>query len=144
MDTKDFVLEEGLEDFGQEGSDATPDGTVERAGMVPFQEEDAEEESLILKLSKPFVFEGKTYTEVDLSGLENTTGRDLSVVGKIMSKKYPRMNPAILETTKEYAEYMAAGVTHLPVEFFQRLPARDSIRLKSTVVGFLYGGDGEN
>lgn len=144
MDTKSFVLEDGLEDFGQEGEDAVLDKTAERADMALVQEEDAEEENLLLKLSKPYTFEGRKYTEVDLSGLEGTTGRDLSVVGKIMAKKCPGMNPATLELTKEYAEYMAAGVTHLPVEFFQRLPARDSIKLKGKVVGFLYGGDGEN
>ena len=36
-----------------------------------------EEGDLVVKLSKPFVFENKTYTEVDLRGLEDLNGEDL-------------------------------------------------------------------
>ena len=43
-----------------------------------------------------------------------------------------------------YCELLAARVTGKPLEFFQRLPARDAIALKSKIVGFLYGGDGNN
>ena len=39
---------------------------------------------------------------------------------------------------------MAARVAHLPLEFFERLPAKEAIKLKGIVVGFLYGGAGDN
>ena len=42
----------------------------------------AEENALVMKLDKPFTFEGQTYTEVDLSGLEDTTAADLQAVGR--------------------------------------------------------------
>ena len=44
----------------------------------------------------------------------------------------------------EYAQFMAARVAHLPLEFFERLPAKEAIKLKGIVVGFLYGGAGDN
>ena len=86
----------------------------------------AEENALVMKLDKPFTFEGQTYTEVDLSGLEDTTAADLQAVGRFVTKKNPAANP------------------HLPLEFFERLPAKEAIKLKGIVVGFLYGGAGDN
>jgi hypothetical protein len=81
---------------------------------------------------------------VDLSGLEDTTGGDLQAVGRILAKKAPGLNPSTVEMTMDYAELLANRVTKLPVEFFKRLPSREAIKLKTTVVGFLYGGDGDN
>ena len=49
----------------------------------------AEENALVMKLDKPFTFEGQTYTEVDLSGLEDTTAADLQAVGRFVTKKNP-------------------------------------------------------
>ena len=46
--------------------------------------------------------------------------------------------------TLGYSCYLAARVSGLPVEFFQGLPAREAIKLKNVVTGFLYGGDGDN
>ena len=99
----------------------------------------AEENALVMKLDKPFTFEGQTYTEVDLSGLEDTTAADLQAVGRFVTKKNPAANPATVD-----AQFMAARVAHLPLEFFERLPAKEAIKLKGIVVGFLYGGAGDN
>ena len=96
----------------------------------------AEENALVMKLDKPFTFEGQTYTEVDLSGLEDTTAADLQAVGRFVTKKNPAANPATVEMTLEYAQFMAARV--------ERLPAKEAIKLKGIVVGFLYGGAGDN
>ena len=59
----------------------------------------AEENALVMKLDKPFTFEGQTYTEVDLSGLEDTTAADLQAVGRFVTKKNPAANPATVEMT---------------------------------------------
>ena len=104
----------------------------------------AEENALVMKLDKPFTFEGQTYTEVDLSGLEDTTAADLQAVGRFVTKKNPAANPATVEMTLEYAQFRAARGAHLPLEFFERLPAKEAIKLKGIVVGFLYGGAGDN
>lgn len=104
--------------------------------------EDKQEESLILKLRKPYTFEGKEYTELDLSGLEDTTAEDLAAVNRVLSKS--GVVSPMPEMTQDFCMHMAARVCKLPIEFFKRLPAREAIRLKNTVTGFLYGGDGED
>ena len=103
-----------------------------------------EKNELLLKLKKPYVFDGVTYTEIDLSGLEDVTAGTLENVGKILAKRFPGLNPATLEMEMSFCNLLAARVTSKKLEFFERLPARDAVALKSMIVGFLYGGDGDN
>lgn len=105
-------------------------------------EAETEDSTMVLKLAKPYKFEGETYTEVDLSGLEDATAADLSAVGKILAKQ--GVVSPMPEMTMDFSQYMAARVTHKPVEFFQKLPAREAVKLKNIVTGFLYGEDGDN
>ena len=109
------------------------------AGAAGDQE--GEEESLILKFKKPYKFEGREYTEVDLSAMEDMTAADLCAVAKL-SGRDTGITP-IPEMTIPYAIHMAARASKLPVEFFRGLPAQESMKLKNLVSGFLYGGDGE-
>lgn len=102
------------------------------------------EEDLVLKLSKPYNFDGQAYTEVDLHGLEDVTTATLENVGKIYGKKKPGANPALMEMDMAYCVLLAQRVSKLPLEFFNGLPARDAIKLKTLVTNFLYGGDGED
>ena len=104
--------------------------------------EDSQEESLVLKLSKPYHFEGVEYNEIDLGGLEDTTGADLTAVGRILTK-IGVISPTP-EMTLDFAQHMAARVSGQKVEFFTGLSSRDSVKLKNLVTGFLYGGDGDN
>ena len=103
--------------------------------------ENDEESELILHLRKPYLFEGKQYTQVDLRCIEDVTGAQLDGIAKFVTKKNAGANPATIEMTMEYAQVLAARVTKLPIVFFKGLPARDAIGLKNAVVGFLYGGD---
>lgn len=105
-------------------------------------EDSAAENDLIVKLSKPYVFEGKTHETLDLSALESTTAGVLQSVGKIVTKKNPGLNPALLEMSLQFCTTLAARVMAVPLEFFDNLPARDAIAVKSAVTNFLYGGDG--
>lgn len=123
---------ENLETTAAEETGATENG------------QDDQEISLVLKFKKPYTFDGKQYTEVDLSGLEDATAKDLEAVGRILEKQGKGMNPATMEMTMGYAQLLANRVTGLPLEFFKNLPAKEAMALKTTVVGFLYGGDGEN
>lgn len=110
--------------------------------LTPAAAPDTEDqEDLVLRFKKPYSFEGETYTEVDLSGLEDLSAADLCKVGK-MVKKIDGVDP-IAEMSLPYAIFMAARVTGKPIEFFQQLPAREAIKLKNLVVGFLYGEVGE-
>lgn len=103
--------------------------------------EDDEEESPVIQLKRPYLFEGKEYTEIDLSGLEDMTSVDMIAV----EKQYDRNNGGIGSVTPEmkteYAMIMAARATKMPVEFFNGLPAREGRKVKSKVMGFLYGQD---
>ena len=101
-----------------------------------------DESSTLVKFSKAYRFEGKDYTEVDLSAMEDMTAADLCAVGKIMTR-LGIVNP-VAEMTVDYAIYMAARASGKPVEFFQGLPTKEGIKLKNMVTGFLYGGDGED
>ena len=110
--------------------------------LTPAAAPDTEDqEDLVLRFQKPYSFEGETFTEVDLSGLEDLSAADLCKVGK-MVKKIDGVDP-IAEMSLPYAIFMAARVTGKPLEFFQQLPAREAIKLKNLVAGFLYGGVGE-
>lgn len=99
---------------------------------------------LIVKFRRPYHFEGKEYTQVDLSGLEDVSAGALQNVGRALLKKRPGLNPSTLEMTMDYANMLAARVTSLPLEFFERLPGKEGMKIKTAVVGFLYGGDGED
>lgn len=128
--------------------------TTERAEMEALQAaqaeagtegaEDTEPEDLILRFAKPYKFGGQEYNEVDLSGLEDVTAGVLESVGKITAKKNPGMNPALQEMSLTFCTYLAQRVAKLPLEFFTGLPAKEAIKLKTMVTGFLYGGDGED
>ncbi len=89
-----------------------------------------------IKLSKPYEFEGKTYKEIDLSGLENLKAKDLSEIDKIYIAR--DNNPATGGLTLDYAIIVAHWVTKKPLEFFENLPAKDATALKNEVVSFFY------
>ena len=116
-----------------------PAATAEEPILTNAQED---ESSTLVKFSKAYRFEGKDYTEVDLSAMEDMTAADLCAVGKIMTR-LGIVNP-VAEMTVDYAIYMAARASGKPVEFFQGLPTKEGIKLKNMVTGFLYGGDGED
>ena len=115
-------------------ADAAAESTAETEDSV----------DLIVKFRRPYQFEGQEYTQVDLSGLEDVSAGTLQNVGRALLKKRPGLNPSTIEMTMDYANMLAARVTSLPVEFFERLPGKDGMKIKTTVVGFLYGGDGED
>ena len=130
MDTTEWEAVEAMETTRAQGG--TEDG------------EDTEPEDLVLRFGKPYKFGGQEYTEVDLSGLEDVTAGMLENVGKIAAKKNPGMNPALQEMSLTFCTYLAQRVAKLPLEFFTGLPAKEAIKLKTMVTGFLYGGDGED
>ncbi len=89
---------------------------------------------LNVKLRKTFSFEGKEYTDVDLSGLENLTGRDMEEIEKTLSRE--NLDTINAELTLHGTMLYAAHATGKPIEFFQALPAVDCRRIKNTVINF--------
>lgn len=87
-------------------------------------------------LSKPYTFEDEEAVKViDLSGLEGLSGDDLIAIDKIYTSE-GNLAP-VPEMTIGYTTLIAARVTSKPVEFFRKLPARDVIKVKGAVFGFL-------
>lgn len=101
--------------------------------LLPKKDEDDE---LIVKFRKPFKFEGDTYTELDLHGLEDLNGRTLTAIEKAFNKT--GVSSFVPESTTTYAKIVATKVTGLPAEFFEDLPAGEVQKIKNAVVGFLY------
>lgn len=97
------------------------------------------ENEYILRFGKPYRFEGEVYTEVDLSGIEDITAADMIAAQKVMSKG--GTVEVLPEMSMQYACVIAARVAQKPIEFFTGLPARDAIRLKNIVTGFIFGAD---
>lgn len=98
-----------------------------------------EESPTLVTLTKPFKFEGKTYTEIDLSGLENMSASDMCAAEKHLNRS--GMFSPLPEMTAEYVCYIAAQTSDFPIEFFKALPPRDFIRVKNKVTNFFYGED---
>ena len=102
--------------------------------------EDEDEDSLIIKLKKPYKFEGKEYTEIDLSGLEDLSAADMIAVNKYMDRTATGIQ-VMPEVSLEYACVFARKATKLPVEFFTNLPPKQAIKVKNRVMGFLFGAE---
>lgn len=90
----------------------------------------------VITFKKPYSFEGKEYKEVDLSGLENLTGKDLTDADRIFvsAGNVAPMN----EMSIGYACIIAAKATGLPQEFFEGLPAKEIIKVKNEVMTFFF------
>lgn len=99
--------------------------------------EQAEDDTTIIKLSKPYLFEDKTYEEIDLSGLDNLSAEDMIAADKYLSRS--GTFSVMPEMSLEYSCFIASRATNMPVEFFRRLPPKDAIKLKNRVTSFFYG-----
>ena len=117
------------------GDDIPVAQTSEEASTALLPKKD-EEDELIVKFRKPFNFEGETYKELDLHGLEDMSGRDLTAIEKAFNKT--GVTSFVPESTTTYAKIVATRVTRLPAEFFEDLPAGEIEKIKNAVVGFLY------
>lgn len=101
--------------------------------------EEEEENELVVMFKKPFVYEGKTYTEVDLTGIEDLSGAQLCAAHRMYTKsKSVALTP---ELDPNYAAIIGHMATKLPVEFFYSLPAKELSKIKRAVSGFFFGED---
>lgn len=93
----------------------------------------------MLKLSKPYIFEEKTYTEIDLSGLGNIKAIDMIEANKL----YDRSGGFSImpELSMEYALIIASKATNKPIEMFYGLPPVDAMRIKNKVTNFFFAQD---
>lgn len=94
------------------------------------------EDTRTLCFSTSYIFEGKAYESIDLSGLYDISCSDL-----IEAQKYIARSGEITPTPElslNYACFIAARKTGKPIEFFHQLPAKEAIKLKNRVIDFFY------
>lgn len=73
----------------------------------------------IVELAKPYVFEGKEYGEIDLTGLEKLTVQDAIDVQRQLFGEGEAAASVLCETTTAFARAMAVKATGMPIEFFK-------------------------
>ncbi len=101
--------------------------------------ENVEDEDRIVKFSKTYKFEGREYSEVDLSGLENITAVDMIEADKYLVRNaVVSMQP---EANLSYTIFLASRVTKIPIEFFKGLNMKDAIKIRLAVANFCYAED---
>ena len=94
------------------------------------------ENGYLIRFKKPFMFENTVYTEIDLSGLEDLTGKDLKEAEKQFNAS-GQIAP-VNEISMGYACVIAAMATKQPVNFFEDLPAHEAVKVKTVVMNFFY------
>lgn len=119
--------------------EAKVDGEVADASLATDVKDD-EDNSLLIKFAKPYVFEGKTYTEIDLSGLESLNAASMIDVNRRMARGQSGID-VLPEVSLEYAVNIAEKATTQPIEFFLCLPPKEAIKVKNRVMGFLFGSE---
>ncbi len=84
--------------------------------------------------SKPYTYEGKEYTEIEMD-LEGLTGKDVSLAKRAFTR-FGGYSP-IIATDVEFCTFLATKAAKLPFEFVEKLPAKDYCRLGQEVSNFL-------
>ena len=107
--------------------------------ITALKAEQPKENAYILVFGKPYIFEEETYTEVDLSGLENITAANMIIAQKAMAQG--GTVDMLPEMSVQYACLIATQISSQPMEFFTGLPAKEAIKLKNMVTGFIFGAD---
>ena len=91
---------------------------------------------LYVEFHKPYKFEGKEYSGVDLSGLEDLSYSDMVAVDKMVQRR-GISSRELLAATPEHIMPYEARAAKLPIEFFKGMSFRDAERVNATVAGFL-------
>lgn len=102
---------------------------------------EVENETSVVSFAKPYKFEGKEYTEIDLAGLEDISAADMIAVDKIVKRNSGGNVDVMPEVGLEYALNLAARGAKMPVEFFTGLGPKEAMKVKNKVMGFLFGQD---
>lgn len=93
----------------------------------------------IFKLKKSVVFESNEYTQFDLSGLEELSGEEYGSLCK-QAENLDGVD-MIPEKSLTFAYLAAAKVTGLPYDFFKKLGAKDTCRLRYAISSFFLSED---
>jgi|LGOV01.1.fsa_nt_gb hypothetical protein len=107
-------------------------------GIIEIKSEtkaEDEKESLIIKLSGVYSFEGKIIKSLDLRKIETLNTLDLEAIEKLY---FSGGNFApISEMSLPYTKMVVAQSCGYPVELLNHLKANDAVKIKNAVSGFL-------
>ena len=95
------------------------------------------ENEYLIKFSKPYIWEGKEYTELDMSGLKSLTIRDAIDAQKRLINDGEAAALMLCETTTAFAREIASKATGKPIEFFKFMPVRVAKTVTSEVQAFI-------
>lgn len=119
--------------YTEEDENIIGGGIVAEPEPEPEKEEEKEED-YIIRFSKPYKFEGKTYAGVDLSGLLQMKAKDIWKMNKTC--RNAGLVSVIPELDAEYTARVAAKASNLPIEFFENLPLPEMTKIKLKVSNF--------
>lgn len=104
---------------------------------VKVEGNQTEERRHVVAFKRPYVFEQKEYTEVDLSGLEGLTVKDAIDVQRQLFNQQEVAASLLTETTTAFARALAVKATGKPVEFFQQMPRGASRLVRRAVQEYM-------
>lgn len=87
----------------------------------------------VVKLTTPYKFEGKEYSEIDLGGLDKLTIQDAIDAQLELFSQQEVASSMLCETTTAFARTIATKATDLPVEFFKLAPRGVSKRVGAAI-----------
>lgn len=90
-----------------------------------------------VKLSKAYNFDGSKIEKINLNGMQEITAADMIRINRRMSRN--GNVDFMQEITTEYALEVAARAAEMPIEFFQSLSMKDTMKIKGAVMGFIWG-----
>ena len=82
-------------------------------------ESEQDQQRHIVTFKRPYLFERKEYTEVDLSGLDELTVKDAIEIQKQLFSQQEVAASLLTETTTAFAQALAVKASGKPVEFFK-------------------------
>ncbi len=93
----------------------------------------AGERKNVIRLKKPYSFEGVKYQEIDLSGLDQLTVKDAVDAQRQLFGEGEIATATICETTTAFARTIAAKASGKPIEFFKMMPRSATALVSRTV-----------
>ena len=94
-------------------------------------------EKITVKFSKPYLFEGNEYDEVDLSGIQDLTIQDAIDTQRELFGEQEVAASILCETTTAFARSIAAKASSMPIEFFKLMPRGYMKRVAAQVRSYL-------
>lgn len=89
----------------------------------------------VITFNEPYTFENEEYKEIDLSPVKDLSSQDLINAEKMFHAD--GHNAMVPEVTLPYLLIVASILTKKPLSFFTKLPAREGLKIKNTVLLFL-------